>query len=89
MARLSSHAIAGAAVTLAGCTPRSAPYVTVFNSYFPAWIVCVIIGIVGASIIRVALVRSGIDEILPWRMWVYLCLAAALMFLSSLLLFSR
>jgi MFS superfamily sulfate permease-like transporter len=74
---------------LAGCSPRSAPYVTVFDSYFPAWILCAVIGMVGASLVRVLLVRWGIDEVLPWRVLVYLCLAAALMFLTSLVFFTR
>lgn len=74
---------------LAGCSPRSAPYVTVFDSYFPAWILCAVIGMVGASLARVLLVRWGIDEVLPWRVLVYLCLAAALMFLTSLVFFTR
>lgn len=90
MARVPVHwAAAAAAVLLAGCSSRSAPYVTVFDSYFPAWILCAVIGIVGASLVRVLLVRWGLDEELPFRTPVYLCLAAALMFLSSLLFFTR
>lgn len=79
----------GATLLLTGCAPRSAPYFTVFDSYFPAWILCAVIGIVGASLARVLLVRWGIDEELPLRGLVYLSLAAALMFLSSLLFFTR
>ncbi|MCS3509257.1 YtcA family lipoprotein [Achromobacter sp. JUb104] len=89
MARLLMHWPAAATGLLAGCSPRSAPYVTVFDSYFPAWILCAVIGMVGASLARVLLVRWGIDEVLPWRVLVYLCLAAALMFLTSLVFFTR
>jgi cation transporter-like permease len=78
-----------AAVLLSGCAPRSAPYVTVFDSYFPAWILCAVIGVVGASLVRVLLVRWGIEDVMPLRVLVYLSLAAALMFLSSLLFFTR
>ena len=47
----------------------------VFGSYFPAWIVCAILGVVGAVVARFILARLGVDEFLPLRLVVYLCLA--------------
>ncbi|KRA01256.1 YtcA family lipoprotein [Achromobacter sp. Root565] len=81
--------IACAVFFLTGCASHRAPYVTVFDSYFPAWILCVIVGVTGASIIRVLLVRWEIDEVMPCRAAVYICLAVGLAFLTSLLFFSR
>ena len=89
MARVSMLWFAAASLALTGCAPRSAPYITVFESYFPSWILCAIIGVTGASMCRMLLTRLGLDEVLPCRPLVYLCLAVALMFLSSLLIFSR
>jgi len=53
----------------------AAPSLVVFGSYFPAWIVCAILGVVGAVVARFVLARLGIDEFLPLRLVVYLCLA--------------
>lgn len=53
----------------------AAPSIVVFGSYFPAWIVCAVVGVVGAALARVILARLGVDEFLPLRLVVYLCLA--------------
>lgn len=74
-------------VFLSGCGSRSAPYIPIFDSYFPAWIGCAIVGIIGSALCRLLLIRLGIDDVLPFRAFVYLSLALALMFISSLLFF--
>jgi len=53
----------------------AAPSIVVFGSYFPAWIVCAIVGVLGATIARFVLVGLDVDEFLPLRLVVYLCLA--------------
>jgi uncharacterized membrane protein YeaQ/YmgE (transglycosylase-associated protein family) len=53
----------------------AAPSIVTFGSYFPAWMVCAIVGVVGAVIARFVLARLGVDEFLPLRLVVYLCLA--------------
>ncbi|KFK95243.1 membrane protein [Serratia sp. Ag1] len=50
---------------------------------------CAFIGIIAAIMARVLFIRVGIDEALPWRLFVYVCLALAVAFLCSLLLFTR
>ncbi len=57
---------------LAGCgrTPL-APTFTVFGSFFPAWIVCALAGLVAALVTRAVFVRIGLDEHLPVRLLVY------------------
>jgi uncharacterized membrane protein YeaQ/YmgE (transglycosylase-associated protein family) len=47
----------------------------VFGSHFPAWILCAVAGVLGAVIARFILARLGVDEFLPLRLVVYLCLA--------------
>ncbi len=74
---------------LAGCTPRQPPYVVLFESYFPGWIVCALLGCIGSLVIRVVLIRLGIDEWMPMRTLVYMTLALGLTFLASLLIFVR
>lgn len=53
----------------------AAPSIVVFGSYFPAWILCAVAGVLGAVIARFILARLGVDEFLPLRLVVYLCLA--------------
>ena len=61
--------LAGAAT---GCAPvPAAPTFVVFGSFFPAWIVCALAGLVAALVMRVVFVRIGLDEHLPVRLLVY------------------
>ncbi|MDH0090293.1 MULTISPECIES: YtcA family lipoprotein [Achromobacter] len=89
---MSIRLVGAAAITpwiLSGCGQARPPYVVLFNSYFPSWIVCAAAGCIAAIIMRVMLVRWGVDEYLPFHFLTYLAFAAAVMFLLSLLIFSR
>jgi hypothetical protein len=74
---------------LAGCSTALPPYIVVFESYFPSWLVSATLGCIAALIVRVIFVRSGIDEYLPLPLLTYIAIAAIFMFLTSLLVFSR
>jgi len=74
---------------LGGCNADRAPYVVLLNSYFPSWLACAVAGCIAALLMRVVLVRCGVDEHLPLRFLAYLSFAAAVMFLLSLSLFAR
>lgn len=76
-------------IGLCGCTRSQAPSFPLLGSYFPSWLVCAFIGVIAAVIARILFIRVGIDEVLPWRLLVYVCLALAVAFVSSLLLFAR
>lgn len=73
---------------LSGCNETQAPAFPLFGSYFPSWIACAILGIVLAVIARVVLIRIGIDDMLPSRLLVYVCLALTVGLVLSLSLFS-
>lgn len=77
------------AITLSGCSGAEAPSFSLVGSYFPSWMACAFIGIITAVIARVLFIRVGIDEVLPLRLLVYVCLALTVAFISSLLLFTR
>lgn len=63
-------------LALAGCSAAGgAPAVPIFGSFFPAWIICAVGGIVLAVVIRALLIALRIDEHLPAPPLVYLCLA--------------
>ncbi|MBO1551598.1 hypothetical protein GBM03_17010 [Yersinia pseudotuberculosis] len=76
-------------IALSGCSGTQAPSFSVVGSYFPYWMACAFTGIITAVIARVLFIRIGIDEVLPWRLLVYVCLALAVAFICSLLLFTR
>jgi hypothetical protein len=70
------------AVSLGGCSTAGAPSFDLFGAFFPAWLLCGIVGIAGAVVARVALVSSGLANVLPYQL--ALCTAigavAALLF---------
>lgn len=83
-----SVATSGLALALSGCgeVPPS-PSMFFFGAYFPSWMLCVCIGIIGALVVRAVLVRVGIDDELPVRLLVYVSLAAAIGFASALAIY--
>ena len=75
-----------AALFLTGC--RGAPSINVLGSFFPGWMLCMGLGLVGALVLRQAFIRTNIESHLVPRPLVYLCLWG-LVTLSSWLLFFR
>lgn len=69
---------------LAGCGPARAPSFYMAGSYFPAWLLCVVIGIVGAILVRVLFVKISLDDILPLRSLVYTCVAVLIAIIVGL-----
>ena len=65
-----------------------APSFNVLGSYFPAWLLCILAGIAGASIASSILSRLGMQSLIRWTILVYPCLAASIAFTLWLLLFS-
>lgn len=51
------------------------PQLNLFGSFFPSWMLCALIGIVAAMIVRRILVRVGIDPYVGPRALVYPSLA--------------
>lgn len=78
-----------AGLPLAGCDAAGAPSLSFFGAYFPSWLACAFIGILGAVLVRVVLIRLAVDDALPTRLVIYGCIAAAIGFLVSLLGFGR
>lgn len=63
---------------LAGCDAAArSPSISVFGSFFPVWILCVVAGVILTAIFRAVFIRSGIDEYLPVPALVYLCLSVS------------
>ena len=58
------------------------PQINIIGSFFPSWMLCVLIGIVAALLIRRLLVRTGIDPYVGPRALVY---PSAAIFVSLML----
>jgi hypothetical protein len=75
-----------ATVLMSGC--GRAPSFDILGSYFPAWLICILTGIAGASIISLALTKVHMAYLIRWTIVVYPCLAASIAFTLWLLFFS-
>lgn len=64
-----------------------APAIPAFGAYFPSWLICATLGILGAVVVRVIFVKIGLDEALPVRLPVYVALAFGLAIIASKILF--
>jgi hypothetical protein len=73
-------------VAVAGCS--RAPSFNILGSFFPAWILCGILGILLAVAVRFYFVRIKLEEQLKPLIVVYPCLAAFFTFTLWLLFFS-
>ena len=74
-----------APVFLTGC--RGIPSINLVGTFFPAWMLCVALGIIGAVVLRRVLVRTEIEPHLGPLPLVYFCLWVLLTLTSWLFLF--
>lgn len=72
-----------------GCTSGQAPSVFIFGSYFPSWLMNAFAGVIGSVLIRLVFIKIGVDDILPWRLLVYTCLAISIGLALSMIVFGR
>jgi YtcA-like protein len=57
-------------IILSGCAIRGAPSFTLFGAFFPAWMFCALVGILGALGARVTFVATGVADFLPFQLFV-------------------
>jgi hypothetical protein len=60
--------VASLQLVLTSCSFGGAPSFTLFGAFFPAWLLCGIVGIVSAVVARVAFVSSGLANTLPYQL---------------------
>ncbi len=67
------------ALALSGCS--NSPTMDLLGSYFPAWMLCAVLGIVAAVIIRQILALAGISDyvVAPFLTYAGLAVAATLL----------
>jgi hypothetical protein len=66
--RLASSLIFLVSYSLGGCSAGGAPSFDLFGAFFPAWLLCGIVGIAGAVVARAAFVSSGVANTLPYQL---------------------
>ena len=55
---------------LGGCASHGAPSFVLFGAFFPAWMLCALIGIFGAIAARGIFVAVGLNSVLPYQLFV-------------------
>jgi hypothetical protein len=73
-------------LSVAGCS--HSPSLDLLGSYFPAWMLCAVIGIVASVIIRQILALTGVNEYVVAPLLTYVALALFVTFLVWLVWFS-
>ena len=58
--------VAGGPLSLAGC--GGAPSLTIAGAYFPAWLLCGLIAVLVAVIVRVLMVVTGLSNHIPYQL---------------------
>ena len=75
------------ALPVAGCS--YSPTMDLLGSYFPAWMLCAVVGIVAAIIIRQILVVAGINDYVVAPLLTYAGLAVSATLLAWLIWFGH
>ena len=63
------------AMTSAIAASPAAPMQTIMGSFFPSWMLCAVVGIIGMVAVRQALVLLHVQENLPVPLLTYLAVA--------------
>jgi hypothetical protein len=53
-----------------GWGAHGAPYFSIFGAFFPAWMLCALLGILAAIAVRLVFVASGVASLLPFQLLV-------------------
>jgi hypothetical protein len=61
-------------ISLTACSAGGAPSFTVFGAFFPAWLLCGLIGVASTATVRAAFVATGLSNVIPRQLLV--CSAA-------------
>ncbi|HCH50690.1 MAG TPA: hypothetical protein DEV59_08395 [Proteus sp.] len=74
---------------LTGCSQSHSPFIAMLGAYFPYWMLCTFIGLLGAFGIRVLLIYCGIDDKLPLPLLFYFAILLSISLTISLLYFAH
>jgi hypothetical protein len=78
-----------ACLGLSACSLRGAPSYSIFGAFFPAWLLCAGIGLVGSVVLRGVVIALGLEDVLPSPLLVYTAFAAGVSLWLWLALFGE
>ncbi len=84
VAKLKQVAVTALPAGLAGCSPMT----EIGGAYFPAWLLCMLAGLILTLLCRVVLIRLRLDLWIRPRALAYPCLGVAIALLVHLIFFS-
>ena len=73
--------------TLGGCERTGAPSFVLFGAFFPAWLLCAVVGVVAAAGARMLLVTPSLAVVIPYLLAVCTAVGITIGTLLWLLLF--
>jgi hypothetical protein len=65
-----------------------APTFNILGSFFPSWLLCLIVGICLAALVNWVLTRYKLEKLIVWPVLIYPCIAAFFSFFLWLIFFS-
>jgi hypothetical protein len=74
---------------LAGCSSNGAPSFDLFGAFFPAWLVCGLIGVAGAIAARAVFVGTGLANVVSFQLFVCTAIGVIVAIMTWLLWFGR
>lgn len=74
---------------LVGCGGPGAPDFILFGAYFPGWMFCALVGVLGAIGARILMVVSGLSQILPFQLFISVAAGLIIATAAWLLWFGR
>jgi len=74
---------------LSGCSAGGAPSFDLFGAFFPAWLLCGVIGIAAAGVARIAFIGSGLANAVPYQLAVCTAIGVIAALLIWLIGFGR
>jgi hypothetical protein len=76
-------------LSLCGCSEAGAPSLDIFGAFFPAWLLCAVLGIFVALGARILFVARNLVDVLPFQLPVCTSLGAIFALLLWLICFGR
>jgi hypothetical protein len=81
--------VASLQLVLTSCSSGGAPSFTLFGAFFPGWMFCGLIGIVGAVAARSVFAGSGLSGVLPYQLFVCTAIGVIVAILAWFVLFGQ
>jgi hypothetical protein len=76
-------------LSVTGCASGGAPSLNLFGAFFPGWLACAVLGLVGGGVSRAVMVATGLSQSLPYQLAVNAAIGLIVALLAWVLWFGR